>query len=118
MARPYENGPERNLTIVPKLAGGKAFFLHPLERRGGAGIGLLQVHTPIAQRLERNLGARDSADDISPRRQHPILAVKILQNCGAAADIAFELVHGGIVAPEPLKNQAASEQIALRLFPL
>ena len=70
----------------------------PLQNRFGTDIGLLQIHAPIAQRLEWDFHPRDGAEDVTAGRNHPVLAIQIMQSGRASADIAFKLVHVAMLA--------------------
>ena len=63
------------------------------ERRGGPGIGLLQLHAPIAQGFQRNERARSRAPDISAGRHDAKFAIEILEYGGGATEIPLKPVH-------------------------
>src|SRR3954465_1499695 len=69
-----------------------------LQHCGGCGVGLLQVHAPVLQLVERNARVGYRAAHIRPRRDHAEIAVEILHLRFAMARGA-ELVQHGRNAP-------------------
>src|SRR3984957_569120 len=84
----------RRLTSRDGSLGHEAFFLQAPGGDGGAGIGLLQVHAPVAQGVERDMHTGDGAGNISAGLQHFVVSV---QETELGLGVAFHLVHGIIL---------------------